>query len=60
MAVIVTGLCLYVLVSTLNLIFEPMSILPRIIIPMLIIMAFINGIRSVIEADKIKKGLYYD
>ena len=54
---LISGLSLYLIIHLLNAIVEPMSILSGIIAKVLIIGYLIKGIRSVLEADKIKKEL---
>ncbi|EDM35744.1 hypothetical protein PBAL39_06181 [Pedobacter sp. BAL39] len=56
-AALISGLSLYLIIHLLNAIVEPMSILSGIIAKVLIIGYLIKGIRSVLEADKIKKEL---
>lgn len=54
-AALISGLSLYVLLIILNAIVSPVSILSGIILKVVIIGYLINGIKSVIEVDKIKK-----
>ncbi|RYE36886.1 MAG: hypothetical protein EOP42_01750 [Sphingobacteriaceae bacterium] len=57
MAAIVSGFCLFILVNLLNLIVDPITIVKGILFKIIIIVAFINGIKSVIEVEKINKEL---
>lgn len=59
MAAVVTGLIVFVLANTVRFIFDPAAIGSGIIWKIFIIIAFIQGIRSAKEAEKIKKELYY-
>ncbi|MEO6523466.1 MAG: hypothetical protein ABIN91_17410 [Mucilaginibacter sp.] len=59
-AALVSGACLYAIILILNAIQNPLSIISGIIIKIIIIGAFIKGIRSAIEAEKIKKELNID
>jgi hypothetical protein len=57
MAAIVSGLSLYVLTFILNAITNPLTIVSGIIFKIIIIGLFIAGIKSAIEAEKLKKEL---
>jgi hypothetical protein len=54
---IISGFALYMIILILNAIINPLSIASGIIIKIIFIGYFINGIRSVIEAEKLKKEL---
>ncbi|SDD20701.1 hypothetical protein [Pedobacter soli] len=53
----ISGLSLYVIIQILNLIADPATIFKGIIFKVGIIIYLIKGIKSVMEADKIKKEL---
>ena len=57
MAALISGFSLYILILILNAVVSPASIASGIIIKILFIGYFINGIKSAIEAEKIKKEL---
>jgi hypothetical protein len=57
MAAIISGLSLYVLTFILNAISNPLTIVSSIIFKIIIIGLFIAGIKSAIEAEKLKKEL---
>ncbi|MHB8208238.1 hypothetical protein, partial [Mucilaginibacter sp.] len=57
LAAIISGFALYVLVFVLNAITNPSSIATGIFLKILFIGYFIKGIKSAIEAEKIKKEL---
>lgn len=54
---LISGLSLYVIIILLNAIFEPMSLLSGIIVKLIIIGYLIKGIKSTLEAERIKKEL---
>lgn len=60
MVAIVTGFTIYVLVFLLNLLIDPMAALSGIIFKIIIVVAFIQSIKAIKEANKIKKELYYE
>jgi hypothetical protein len=57
LAAIISGLSLYVLIFVLNAVVNPLTIVSGIIFKIVIVGMFINGIKSAIEAEKIKKEL---
>lgn len=57
LAAIISGFALYVLIFILNVITNPSSIANGIILKILFVGYFIKGIKSAIEAEKIKKEL---
>ena len=57
LAAIISGLSLYALVFILNAVVNPLTIVGGIIFKIIIIGMFINGIKSAIEAEKIKNEL---
>lgn len=57
---LISGLSLYVIVQLLNAIVNPINILSGIVIKIIIIAYLINGIKSVLEVEKIKKELNID
>lgn len=59
MTAIITGFIVFVLVILLNMLDEPASVLKGAILKIFVISAFIKGIISVSEANKIKKELEY-
>ena len=54
---IISGFSLYILVFILNAITNPISIASGIVFKIFIVVYFIRGIKSAIEADKLKKEL---
>ncbi|WP_426667167.1 hypothetical protein ACPPVU_14165 [Mucilaginibacter sp. McL0603] len=54
---IISGFSLYVLVFILNAITDPLSIFGGIVFKIFIVVYFVRGIKSAIEADKLKKEL---
>ena len=54
---IISGFSLYVLVFILNAITNPLSIFSGIVLKIFIVVYFVRGIKSAIEADKLKKEL---
>ena len=56
-AAIISGLALYSLIQVLNIAMNPASIFSGIIWKVLIISYLIKGLKSVLEADKLKKEL---
>lgn len=59
-AAIISGAALYAIILVVNAIDNPLSIVQGIIMKIFIIGAFIKGIKSAIEADKVKKELNID
>jgi len=57
LAAIISGLSLYVLLIIFNAIINPLSIVSGIIFKIIFIGLFINGIKSTLEAEKLKKEL---
>jgi len=57
LAAIISGFALYMLIFILNVITNPSSIISGIFLKILFIGYFIKGIKSAIEAEKIKKEL---
>ncbi len=57
MAAIISGFALYVIILLLNAFTDPATIVSGIIIKIFFIGCFIKGIKSAIEAEKIKKEL---
>ncbi len=57
LAAIISGSALYALIVILNAIVNPLTILGGIIFKIFIIIYFIRGIKSAIEAEKLKKDL---
>ena len=57
LAAIIAGSSLYALVFILNAVTNPLSILGGIIFKIFIVLYFIRGIKSAIEAEKLKKEL---
>jgi len=58
LAAIISGSALYALVLILNAIVNPLTIISGIIFKIIIIGFFVRGIKSAIEAEKLKKELY--
>ena len=57
LAAIISGFSLYVLIFILNAIASPLTIVSGIYFKVVIVLLFIRGIKSAIEAEKLKKEL---
>ena len=56
---IIIGLTIFILVTILNTVVEPASIIRGIILKIFVVVSFVKGIRAVSESEKIRKELHY-